>query len=256
MRFGLEIPATLGRMSMPDHAASRRLFAGTADNQSFAAPRGRDGAKLSRRLIVAGVLAVALAGCKILPIQSESEAAQQKFNGVDYVTKLWDGEVIPVVRDKAFPIEAVIAAIEGGLDKAGPEFGHRPAEEGSPWSFVVKGTAVIKEKNTASRAGTVLIDVATPKGPVPVTIQIGPVIKGNSLRDAMPFINFQNFTNQLEFAEVGRAFNGRVATELKAVVDGLAPGQTIAYSGTFSLNTATDKILLTPVLIGPAGGAQ
>ena len=241
---------------MPDHAKSRRLFACATDNQSFAAAGGRNGAKLSRRLVVAGLLAVAVAGCKILPIESESEAAQQKFSGADYVTKIWDAEVIPVVRDKAAPIETVIAAVEGGLDKAGPQFGHRPAEEGSPWSFVVKGTAVIKEKNTASRAGTVLIDVTTPSGPVPVTIQIGPVIKGNSLRDAMPFINFQNFTNQLEFAEVGRAFNGHVITELKTAVDALAPGQTIAYAGTFSLNSATDKILLTPVLIGPAGGAQ
>ena len=241
---------------MPDHAKSRQAFAGATDNQPFAVAGGRNGAKLSRRLVVAGLLALAVTGCKILPIQSETEAAQQKFSGTDYVTKIWDTEVIPVVRDKAFPIETVIAAIEGGLDKAGPEFGHRPAEEGSPWSFVVKGTAVIKEKNTASRAGTVLIDVTTPTGPVPVTVQIGPVIKGNSLRDAMPFINFQNFTNQLEFAEVGRAFNGRVVTELKAAVDALAPGQTIDYTGTFSLNSATDKILLTPVLIGPAGGAQ
>ncbi|MBS1184294.1 MAG: putative periplasmic lipoprotein [Proteobacteria bacterium] len=241
---------------MPDHAKSRRPVASATDDQPFAAAGGRGGARLSRRLVVVGLLAVAAAGCKILPIESETAAAQKKFNGADYVTKLWDSDVIPVVRDKAFPIETVIAAIEAGLDKAGPEFGHRPAEEGSPWSFVVKGTAVIKEKNTTSRAGTVLIDVTTPKGPIAVTIQIGPVVKGNSLRDAMPFINFQNFTNQLEFAEVGRAFNGRVGAELKTVADSLAPGQTIAYSGTFSLNSATDKILLTPVLIGPAGGAQ
>ncbi|PKR89597.1 DUF2291 domain-containing protein [Pleomorphomonas diazotrophica] len=238
---------------MPDHAQSRWPFAGAANGQSFVEFGGEAGARLSRRLVVAGLLAMAVAGCKILPIQSETEAAQQKFNGTDYVAKLWGTDVVPVVRDKAYPIETVIAAIEAGLDKAGPEFGHRPAEEGSPWSFVVKGTAVVKEKNTTSRAGTVLIDVTTPKGPVPVTIQIGPVIKGNSLRDAMPFINFQNFTNQLEFAEVGRAFNGRVVAEIKTAVDALAPGQTIAYSGTFSLNSATDKILLTPVLIGPGG---
>lgn len=241
---------------MPDHAESRRSLARATDNQPFAAAGRRNGAELSRRLVVAGLLAVALAGCKILPIAKEGEATEQKFSGADYLAKLWDSQVVPVVRDKAFPIETVIAAIEGGLDKAGPEFGHRPAEEGSPWSFIVKGTAVIKEKNTTSRAGTVLIDVATPKGPVPVTIQIGPVIKGNSLRDAMPFVNFQNFTNQLEFAEVGRAFNSRVVTEIKTAVDALAPGQTIAYSGTFSLNSPTDKILLTPVLIGPTGGAQ
>lgn len=239
---------------MPDHAEPRGRCAAVADEHSLAAADGRVG--LSRRHLVAGLLALAAGGCKILPIVSKEEAAQQKFNGADYVAKLWDAEVIPVVRDKAHPIEAVLSAVEGGLDKAGPEFGHRPAEEGSPWSFVVKGTATIKEKNTTSRAGTVLIDVPTAKGPVPVTIQIGPVIKGNSLRDAMPFINFQNFTNQIEFAEVGRAFNGRVTTELKDAIDALAPGQTIDYAGTFSLNSASDKILLTPVLLGPAGGAK
>lgn len=240
---------------MPDHAQPSRPLAGTADHKSLIAA-GRRPMGLSRRAALVAMLAVSVAGCKILPIVSKEDAAAQKFSGTDFVGKLWDSELLPVVRDKAFPIEEVIAAIEAGLDKAGPTYGHRPAEEGSPWSFIVKGTAVIKEKNTTSRAGVALIEVPSPKGPIPVAIQIGPVIKGNSLRDAMPFINFQNFTNQLEFAEVGRAFNARMLTELKPAFDALAAGQSIAFTGTFSLNTPSDKILLTPVLIAPAGGAQ
>lgn len=239
---------------MSDHAQPDRHLAGAAeDNLQFAAG-GRGVAR--RRVLMLAAVALAAGGCKILPIVSKEEAAAQKFNGADYVGKLWDSEVVPVMRDKAFPIAEVIDAIEGGLDKAGPAFGHRPAEEGSPWSFIVKGTATIKEKNTTSRAGVALIDVTTSKGVISVTIQIGPVIKGNSLRDAMPFINFQNFTNQLEFAEVGRAFNARMLTELQPAIDALAAGQTVDFSGTFSMNSAADKILLTPVVIAPAGGAR
>ena len=89
---------------MPDHAEPRGLCAGGADEHSPAAD-GRAG--LSRRHVVAGLLALAAGGCKILPIVSKEEAAQQRFNGADYVAKLWDAEVIPVVRDQAHPIETV-----------------------------------------------------------------------------------------------------------------------------------------------------
>jgi len=242
---------------MSEHAEPGRHFVGAVEDELHSVAGERSGRAVSRRhVLTLAAVALAVGGCKILPIVSKEEAAAQKFNGTDYVSKVWATDVVPVMRDKAFPIEQVIDAIEGGLDKAGPEFGHRPAEEGSPWSFIVKGTATIKEKNTTSRAGVVLIEVATSKGAIPVTIQIGPVIKGNSLRDAMPFINFQNFTNQIEFAEVGRAFNARVLTELQPAIDALAAGQSVSFAGTFSMNSVSDKILLTPVLLGPAGGAK
>ena len=223
-------------------------------------PAGTDGAVSpaagpSRRRVLAVLAAAALAGCKILPIAREGEGTEHKFNGKDVVDKFWSSDVLPVLRDKAVPIETVLDAVAADLNAAGAKLGHRPAEEGSPWSFIVKGHAVVKEKNTASRAGTVVVDITTAKGPVPVTIQIGPVLKGNALRDAMPFINFQNFTNQIDFAEVGRAFNARALAEFTAAAEAIAVGQDIAFTGAFSLNTATDKVQVTPVLLGPAGGA-
>ena len=33
-------------------------------------------------------------------------------------------------------------------------------------------------------------------------LQIGPVIKGTSIRDSLDFLKFDDFTNQLEFARV------------------------------------------------------
>jgi predicted lipoprotein len=195
----------------------------------------------------------ALAGCKILPIAREGEATTSKFSGKDVVDKMWPAEVVPTVAEHAVPIGKVLDAVAVDLSAAGKELGHRPAEEGSPWSFIVKGEAVVREKNTQSRAGTILVDIATAKGPVTVTIQIGPVVKGNSLRDAMPFIVFQNFTNQIEFAEVGRAFNDRAMTEIAAAREAIAAGDTIVFAGAFSLNSATDKVMLTPVSLAKGG---
>ena len=42
-----------------------------------------------------------------------------------------------------------------------------------------------------------------------VTVLTGPVIRGTALRDALPFIQFSQFTNQLEYARVSNALNDR-----------------------------------------------
>lgn len=210
----------------------------------------------SRRGVLLTLAAVALAGCKILPIAREGEATANTFSGKDVVTRMWSDKVVPTVADKAVSIGKVLDAAAADLGAAGRTLGHRPADEGSPWSFIVKGEAVVKEKNVVSRAGTLLIEVATAKGAVPVTIQIGPVVKGNSLRDAMPFIVFQDFTNQIEFAEVGRALNDRAMVEVGPAREAIAAGDNIVFSGAFSLNSGGDKVLLTPVSLAKAGGAS
>lgn len=206
----------------------------------------------TRRAVLAALGLVVLGGCKILPIKTVEEDEAPKFSGPEVVDQLWDSKVLPAVDKKANDIVTVLDAIAADLDKAGAEYGHRPADEGSPWSFIVKGRAVIKQKNTQSRAGTLTIEVATASGLVPVTIQIGPVIKGNALRDAMPFVNFQDFTNQIQFAEVGRAFNAHALTDLGPAIAAVAEGQDIAFTGAFSMNRPTDKVLVTPILLGEA----
>ena len=48
---------------------------------------------------------------------------------------------------------------------------------------------------------------------------------------------------------------GETTAEFTAAAEAIAVGQDIAFTGAFSLNTATDKVQVTPVLLGPAGGA-
>ncbi len=40
-----------------------------------------------------------------------------------------------------------------------------------------------------------------------VVVQIGPIIRGNSIRDAASFINFDDFKNQVQFARLSKALN-------------------------------------------------
>ena len=44
-------------------------------------------------------------------------------------------------------------------------------------------------------------------------VQIGPIIRGTSLRDSLPFISFTAYTNQVEFAQLANAFNDHAAAQ-------------------------------------------
>ena len=46
------------------------------------------------------------------------------------------------------------------------------------------------------------------------TVQIGPVIRGTALRDAVSFIRFNDFANQFEFAAVSNALHERVLRDV------------------------------------------
>ncbi|QLR42213.1 DUF2291 family protein [Enterobacter sp. RHBSTW-00994] len=52
----------------------------------------------------------------------------------------------------------------------------------------------------------------------PLSIQSGPVMRGNAIRDAAGF-RFEEFTNQVQFAQLSRAFNREAVTYLPKVDD-------------------------------------
>ena len=75
-----------------------------------------------------------------------------------------------------------------------------------PWTFSVKIEGVIVEANTASRAATIGVDT-TGNGKTDAIVQIGPAMRGTAIRDALDFVSFNDFTNQIDFAQFGKAFN-------------------------------------------------
>jgi predicted lipoprotein len=104
--------------------------------------------------------------------------------------------------------------------------------------------------NTASRASTVDVDLDPPDGNADVILQIGPVIKDTGVRDALEFISFTDFTNQLEFARLSNAFNKKVNA---AVLSGLdrenLMGKRIAFHGVFTQLQDSDLVRITPVVL-------
>ena len=90
-----------------------------------------------------------------------------------------------------------------------------------------------------------------------ITLQIGPVVKGTAIRDSLPFFSFANVTNQIEFAQVGRAFNERALKEVeKPLAELKTPGTAVEFKGAISLTSVPETFVVTPVSLKAAGSAQ
>jgi hypothetical protein len=81
-------------------------------------------------------------------------------------------------------------------------------------------------------------------------IQIGPALRGSALRDVLDFVNFNEFKNQIEWAQFGKAFNEKVnGSVLQSLPrDGLA-GKTVKVTGAFTMPASGQLPLVTPATL-------
>ena len=173
-----------------------------------------------------------------------------EFNPDAFVADIWDDKVVPYFAESCLPIGDVLAAWNENQEAAGDQFGYREKAEGSPWNFRVTGSGVIVAVNTESRASTVDVDLDPADGVPDLAIQIGPVIKGTSIRDSLDFLSFTDFTNQLEFARLSNAFNAMVNQTVTGELDREALlNKRVTFSGAFTQLQNSPVVLLTPVIL-------
>ena len=89
-------------------------------------------------------------------------------------------------------------------------------------------------------------------GSADVTLQLGPVIRGTALRDAMPFIVFTDFRDQIEFAKLARAMNDRASAGLEKP-EGDVVGEEVSFTGVFTLRAAGDTPEIVPTELTMGG---
>src|SRR5262249_18037414 len=157
--------------------------------------------KTPRGWVVTGVAVIAwLAVFRPWTIRSIAEVPRGPFDATDYVAKIWDARAVPLVGSSAVPF----ASYQG-----------RTHNRATPVAL----DGVVIAVNTSSRVGTASVDIAPEDGRPDALLMIGPVIRGTALRDTLDFIQFTNFTNQIQFAEVANALNDRVLATVLGQVD-------------------------------------
>jgi predicted lipoprotein len=176
---------------------------------------------------------------------SDSQAASSK--GARFAEKVWASKVLSVIEAKAQEIAKILPEIRADPAATGQKYGRR--ESTNPYNYMVKGTGKVLEVHTESQAGTMVLEI--PGLDERIALQVGPVVRGTALRDATGAAPFDQFSNQLDYADVSKELNTRAVKAALAGIDlaGL-PGKTITFFGAFTFDPRSKApVLVTPVKI-------
>lgn len=185
-------------------------------------------------IMLAGALA--LGGCKFIKTEDERKAAAAgAFNPDKLVADIWDSKVLPYLAERAGTFQEVSALATSNLDQAAAKYGHKEKQGNAPWTFAAKVDGVIVAEETKSRAAYVEVDVDGDTK-ADLRVAIGPAIRGTALRDSLGFVNFNEFKNQIEWAQFGKSFNTHVNKTLleKLPREGLT-GKKLSATGAYPL---------------------
>ncbi len=163
---------------------------------------------------VAG-LSLLLLACRppwtVRPLQDVEAASTsgQPFDAANFVESIWQSNAVP-------------AAAQAG------DFAEWRAGGMSRAALVKAQGRVVRMDETGRR---LLVDLAPFDGKADLAVRIGE-IRGTALRDALPFIQFSQFVNQVDFARASNALNDRAAKiAAQALGGGAAAGTAIQVGG-------------------------
>ena len=196
-------------------------------------------------MVLVGVIPPA---CKFERTKTSEEIAAQAttFNSDKMVADIWDSKVIPYLTSKSGDFKTVRALESADIEAAGAKYGHKEKVGNSPWTLVVRLEGKVVSSNTESRAATIDID-GDDDGKADATVQIGPAMRGTALRDSLDFVSFNDFTNQIDFAQFGKAFNTYAnKTFLSKIPRDDLNGSQVKLLGTYQHGVSSGLPLISP----------
>ena len=177
---------------------------------------------------------------------AEDELIKKGFDPVSYVEEIWYSKIIPTISNDSEEITFMLDELFSNKELAEEKYGHRSGT--GSYSFMVNGKAEIIGLNKESRVGTIELKLSKDYD-AKIFITIGPVIKKDSIRDAVKFIKFNDFVNQLDFADVSRIIKVRVLNEIIGPLNlKEITGKKLNFEGAITFDRK-DKIYITPTKI-------
>ena len=201
---------------------------------------------LSSCLIVLIFIFYSFFYASVIRTVEEDELIKKGFDAKAYVENIWKSKIIPTISKEAEEITFILDELFKNKEIAEEKYGGRSGT--GSYSFMIKGKGEVSSLNTASRVGTLSIKLEK-QYDSEIFITLGPVIKKDSIRDAVKFIQFNDFVNQLDFADVSRIIKVRVLNEIIGPLNlKEITGKKIYFEGAITFDRK-DKIFITPTKI-------
>ncbi|MFN8446545.1 MAG: DUF2291 domain-containing protein [Caldilineaceae bacterium] len=198
-----------------------------------------------------------LSSCTIVSIEEVEKTQQSEaFDPAHVVEEIWESKVIPAISEKAAnaDLATVLTAIESNLSEAGNKYA--TVSQSGSLNFVVHGQGTVQTVDTESRNGKATLQIEGYQGKSAVILQIGPLVRGDSIRDGVGFIKFGDFKDQTEFGQVSKELNRRVSENVLAQLDlASLQGKQVTFDGVFTIRTTNQtnidlsEVVITPVVL-------
>ena len=140
-------------------------------------------------------------GKPIMPADPNAKASFDNQTPQQIAQQTWQSRVLDTASQHALDASALSTQLK--------------TPSSTPQSVFVRLTGKIERVDNSNEREQKLVMMVNGQ---PVEIQSGPVMRGNAIRDAAGF-RFEEFTNQVQFAQLSRAFNREAVTHLPKVDD-------------------------------------
>jgi predicted lipoprotein len=185
-----------------------------------------------------------LVGCTVVPLDENNKPIlkEESFNAASYVNDLWDTKIVPIIVEESSDIHEVLTALYQNPAEASNKYGLQPSSGGN-YVFKVKGEGKVLELN----GDKLVMDLLPADGEPDISISIGPAFTGSDIRDAVGFINFNDFETIVAYQNIAKEINRSVREKVVNEINKeTIVGKTVSFWGAFSLVNMAD-ILITPV---------
>jgi len=199
--------------------------------------------------VVVALVVIVVAGFNVKVVSLDEVAAEnaaREFDPVAFADENFEKTIVPDIQKNAIDLATLLADLEGGADEA--EFGNTSGAS-SAYAFPVTFTAVAGEL----KAPILPVTVEGVDSDITVQIQVGPAVSGTALRDVTGTVDFNDFSNQLEYQNAAGELNNRVKDGVLADFDAAAAeGKTITVTGAYlRVNPALVSVVPISIEVAP-----
>lgn len=168
-------------------------------------------------------------GRPIIPVDPAAVPSYSNMTPEAIAADIWQSKLMPAAEQQALSWDA-LKQLQGGM------------AENTSRSVYVRFPARVVRIDRQSREGRMEVQAQQES----VSLQLGPILKGNAIRDASGFIRFEDFKNQVQFAQLSRALNKKAIQSLPSLDDGwLAQSVTVLMAVTLTKGGLSDAVPLS-----------
>jgi len=203
------------------------------------------------RVIIAGLAVVflAYAGLSATVVKEGQEATltgEVAFDPSTVAKNFWKEKSKDYFEKNAVDLSTLIKEANGDFTSVASKYGYYSMGDKGELSFIVKGSGTVTEVKNQLRSGYFKFDLKDNPSDIQTRIQIGPVFKGSAVRDSISLISYDDYTNQIEWAQVSVAFHELISKDVLSKINfDELKGKEFDFLGCFTVKPGA--LAITPV---------